>query len=93
MTTAGFDRVSIEPLDGYLGLAQYHFGMAAKTLPIMPSAYGGGAMGWTAGGLALIGKPLFVLACILFGELEIRSPRRVKGMNSNWCVIARRSPQ
>lgn len=90
LSRAGFDPVTIEPLDGYLGLAQYHFGMAARTLPIRPSAYGDGALAWVAGAVALVGKPFCALACVLYAELEVRAPRGVLGMNSNWRVVAQR---
>lgn len=85
---AGFERVSIEWLEGYFGTLAYQLQRAYDVLPLSPADYGGKIAGVVMMGFAVILKLFFVLLSGLFYRLDRRYKFTAAGEPKNYVVRA-----
>jgi SAM-dependent methyltransferase len=85
---AGFQIVSLEWMEGYLGTVAYQMDTASHYLPIAPRHVGGGLIGLIAAPfLAMLKGTCRVAAAVLY-RLDIRHRYTGTGFPKNYVVIA-----
>jgi SAM-dependent methyltransferase len=88
LETAGFEVVSLEWMEGYLGTLSYQLRVMSKVLPARPGDYGGGARGTAAALAAKAAKRLGRPAADLLARLDVRYKHVGVGMPKNYQVVA-----
>jgi SAM-dependent methyltransferase len=91
LETAGFEVVSLEWMEGYLGTLSYQVRVMSKVLPTRPRDYGGGPRGTAVALGARTAKRLGGPAADLLARLDVRFKFVDRGMPKNYQVVARKS--
>lgn len=91
MTTARFEIVELEWLQGYLGTVSHQLNLARHFLPSSPSHYGGGLVGGLASVVAAAAKPALLGLAWLFSRLDLRHRYVGAGYPLDYCLVARKS--
>jgi SAM-dependent methyltransferase len=91
LEAAGFDVVSLEWMEGYLGTLSYQVRVMSKVLPTRPRDYGGGPRGTAVALGARTAKRLGGPAADLLARLDVRFKFVDRGMPKNYQVVARKS--
>jgi SAM-dependent methyltransferase len=90
LQSSGFRVERIEWLEGYYGTLSYQLEAAAKSLPIHPAQYGGGAVGGVASLGSLLLKPSFYALSLAYAHLDQQHKFVAGGLCKNYAVVARK---
>jgi SAM-dependent methyltransferase len=90
LETAGFEVVSLEWMEGYLGTLSYQVRVMSKVLPARARDYGGGPRGTAIALAARTAKRLGRPAADLLARLDVRFKFVDRGMPKNYQVVARK---
>jgi len=87
-TRAGFEVQSLEWLEGFCGSFAFHLGRAAHSLPLRPSAYGGGLLGLGAVAVSACLRPMLSVLSRWYAMLDLRHQYTGKGYCLNYGLQA-----
>lgn len=86
----GFDVVSIEPVQGFLGTLAYQANYARHNLPVHPRHYGGGAAGLAGAALALAARPLLAATAFAWAAFDRHHRCTDVGHPLDYAIVAER---
>ena len=89
LSESGWQIGRIDWVEGYYGTLAYQLGVAALALPLSPTAYGGGVLGFILVPFAAMVKLMAAAACQVFTWLELRHKHTFSGQCINYIVVAR----
>lgn len=87
---AGFDVLSIDWMEGYLGTVAYQLESAAFNLPMKPRDIAPGVIGFLAAPLLVALKLSFFGLAAIFSRLDMRHVFKERGYPKNYVVIVRK---
>jgi SAM-dependent methyltransferase len=92
LTTTGYAVEEVSWLEGYAGTLSYQLGLASRSLPRRPAAFGGGIVGVVTALASAAARPTFRALSKLYARADVAHKITTSGHCKNYSVVARKLP-
>lgn len=90
LESSGFEVERVDWLEGYCSTLAYQLEVAAVSLPLKASHFGGGPVGYLTSLVSLLIKPLFIALSLLYSRVDRRHKFTDAGLCKNYAIVARK---